>query len=853
MNSIIGRVSGFFKEHAYGISMLVASVAAFVAVLSLFATLTVSRTSNDECLWTDIDKGDTVAFRFNKVKINGAAYNAGVRDGDILLKIDGKSFKSSSVAQVYIDRIEAGKPVEYTVKHNTTVFTTMVHLKKLISFNDLAFGLLSLIWLAIGFIVYMAKREGEVQQLFFKIGVTFAITRCLPIFYPFLPGILRTPGFFLVVLIIIVTAVFHSIWFHQFFHLFPQPSKFNSKRSRRIVFYSITGAVGLLSVVFASWILLSDRALFSLNLGQIFIPINLLTLYVYIDGFVQISKNLYRHRKSEQVRPLAWITVAYFLAILSVLFVVFVPPSLGYVVFNSPEYYTPVVLIILLPIAFAYTIFKYQMMEVSYVIQGTVIYLGATIAIAAAYFLIVYGLGFAAGQIVPPVYQGITTLLFFILFALIFQSSKDKLQNGLTKKFYPEQFALRQSLMGFRSQLAGTVGAEKLYYELKKLFVEKIGVREFRVILRSKDGKYSCCPWDAGCGEEVVLSCDEPALLRMIEERIQSGTPPVFDREVFADLLGESAPNVVDHGFYTLVPMTISTNIIGFFLIGLKRSGLQFGGKDNELLFTVGQQAAVAFENARLYASEAEKQKMEYDLEVARNIQLSLLPKEIPDFAEAEVYGKMISALQVGGDYFDIISPSPDRIFAIVGDVSGKGLPASLYMTKIQTLMQTACSNGHTPKEILIEVNKKLFKVLDRHSFVTLNIALFDFSNRTVRFCRAGHPPLAIFQNGMISEVKSRGLGLGLEEGTLFASTLEEEVIPMEKGQLFMLYSDGMNEAMNPVDDCFTTPRLLKVANDAIDNSCEAIADSLWSNLERFRSFAPQHDDMTLVLLKIRN
>ena len=852
MNKVIGRLSQFLRDHSYGISILFGSLAAFLAILSLFATLTVSRTSNDECLWFDVHKGESVVFRFTNVKFEGAAYNAGVRNGDYLLKINGHTFHSSFAAQFYIDKIDGGVPVEYTVQHGDSVFVTTVHLKKLISFYNLAFGLLSLIWLVIGFIVYMAKREGEIQQLFFKIGVTFSLTRCMPIFQPFLPDILYSPGFLFVLFCVMIVAFFHVMWFHRFFHSFPQPTGFYQNKTLRILVYSIAGLFAVGSIIYAVNMLLTKPLLFGLNIGLIFLPVNILAVIVYIDGFVEISLNLYRHRKSEQVRPLAWITVAYFLAILSVLFVVFVPPLLGYVVYNSPEYYTPIVLIVLLPIAFAYSIFKYQLMDVSYVMQGTIIYLGATVAIAATYFLIVYGMGFALGRAVPVAYQGVTTLLFFILFALIFQSSKDKLQNSLTRKFYPEQFALRQSLMGFRSQLAGTVGAEKLYNELKKLFVEKIGVREFRVVLRTKDGKYSCCSWAAGNGE-TFLNCNEAILSQMIEERIQAGSPPVFDREAFNELFGDSAAELMAKGFYTLVPLTIFPKIIGLCLVGLKKSGLQFGGKDNELLYTVGQQAAVAFENARLYESEAEKQKMEYDLEVARTIQLSLLPKEIPDFPQAEIYGKMISAAQVGGDYFDIISPAPDKVFAIVGDVSGKGLPASLYMAKIQTLMQTACSNGYTPKEILIDVNKKLFKFLDRHSFVTLNIALFNFSDRTVRFCRAGHPPLAIFQDGKIVEVKSRGLGLGLERGTIFASTLEEEVIPMKAGQLFMFYSDGMNEAMNPANDCFGTPRLLEVANHVAETSCESIAGSLWTNLESFRATAPQHDDMTLVLLKIRH
>src|SRR5690606_28283184 len=155
--------------------------------------------------------------------------------------------------------------------------------------------------------------------------------------------------------------------------------------------------------------------------------------------------------------------------------------------------------------------------------------------------------------------------------------------------------------------------------------------------------------------------------------------------------------------------------------------------------------------------------KIEQDLNLARNIQQGLLPKSIPSMKGLDIAGQMISAMQVGGDYFDLLPVTDDKIFVVVGDVSGKGLSASLYMTKLQTMIQLACTADKSPKEILVEVNKRLYEAIGRNWFVTMTLALFDTKNHTVKFCRAGHMPVIISSNGSVELYRTQGIGIGLE------------------------------------------------------------------------------------------
>lgn len=823
----------------------------FLSVLSLYAILTVSRSSNDECLWRNIELKDSPALRFSNVKIDGVAYNAGIREGDILLRVDGRPIEDSFTTQEYLNTLPEGTVVQYTVSRNDSVFEAPVKIKKLVGFVDLAFGLLAFTWLIIGLIVYVAKKDGEIQQLFFKIGLSFAFVRTGPLFYPYMPNVVHSPFFVSYIVILIAVFSLHIYWFHRFFRLFPSSSGFYDKPWNCIIFKGVVGFFFVLTL--GLFLLKLERGVIfhTLNYGEITTPLAIFASIVYLDGFAALIRSLKRMKKSAQINSIILIAFAYGLAILSVLFVIFVPTTLGFIVYNSPEYFAPVVLIVLVPLAFAYSIFRYQLMEVSYVLQSTIVYAAATVIVVAGYLLLVYLLGLMAGKIVPEAYSSISTIFFFILFALLFQSWKDRALEALSRHFYPEQFALRQTLTGFHKQLANVFGGQSLYTEIDKLFLQRLGLSRFILVLQTSNGDFSSARWQNKAENPLVVKPDAERLQKEIVAKQNLGVSPVFEQEAFPYIFPLHAEELIARGIFTAVPLLLSEKIIGFLLLGLKRSGTRFGGKEIELLHSVGQQAAVAFENARLYESEAEKQKLEYDLNLARSIQQSLLPKKFPVIDNIEFAGEMLPAARVGGDYFDVITVSPERFFVIVGDVSGKGLPASLYMTKIQTLLQVACAVGSSPKEILSDVNAQLFQFLDKRSFITISIAMFDLAAKRVSICRAGHPPVVLCTDGRVEEIKPKGLGLGLQAGERFILNLEQTEIPLAAGQIFLFYSDGVNEAMNMAGDCYSAERIARTLSASREQDCRGILASLLQDIRLFTGNTPQHDDMTLVCLKI--
>lgn len=847
-----------FMSIIYGVS----SAVLLINILSLYSIFTVFRTSNDECLWSEIElkteSGIVQCFRFNKVKENGVTWNAGIRDGDLLLEINHIPVKSSAHAQDLLNRIGEGQTAVYRIQKGSSTYEVPVTIKKLVDIGSLSFGLVGFIWFIVGFLVILAKPEGYLQRLFFAIGVLFTIVRSFPLVLPALPAYGYHPLFVTYYFIFIVASVAFPLYYYRFFVLFPSEC---GKRLHKRAEY-IINTVSILLALFSTY-----RYLFPGNTFFAFLPgfqLHTITFVsavspatissniAFIVGFQLLIYKYYSNKLPDIRKRISLILVAYGLGLAGMLFVSLIAPKMGYIIYNSPELFTPILLVVCLPIAFAISIFRFNLMDMSTVVKNAILYGTATITVAIIYFLFVLGMGNAIGAIVPAIYKNIVSLFFFVLFAIIFQTKKDKFQELLTRKFYPEQYAYRKMLLGFHQQLSQIIGREKILDALESLMVDTIKVQKSVLLLKNAAGDtyhYERMRNTVLPSDPYILNPEK--IVRLVNEKKRAKNEAVFTQESFHELFGKRASELTEQGIFTVVPLICGNHVPGFLLLGLKRSGSQFGGRDLMLLASVAGQVSISLENARLYEAEVQKIELEKELEVARTIQQNLLPKQLPVSAKVDIYGKMIPAQHIGGDYFDIIELDENRFFVAVGDVSGKGLPASLYMARVQTLVQAECRQSTSPYKVLLEVNKKLIGSIDRKSFITMSLAFFDMEKGTVRFCRAGHLPLMVQRNGMVDLVKPPGIGLGLDKGTVFDAVLKEEEYSLESGQAYIFLSDGVNEAMNVQGDCIGTESIMRVLLEQKAGTSRIMAEATWNAIANFRESAEPNDDMTLVIVKI--
>ena len=258
-----------------------------------------------------------------------------------------------------------------------------------------------------------------------------------------------------------------------------------------------------------------------------------------------------------------------------------------------------------------------------------------------------------------------------------------------------------------------------------------------------------------------------------------------------------------------------------------------------------------------LLKQAAEKKRLEEELRIAREIQMSLLPCDVETLPGLGVTAVCIPAREVGGDYYDFVRLSDDRMGVLVADVSGKGTSAAFYMAELKGLILALSQVHHSPKRLLIEVNRILAPTIDNRSFITMTYAVIDLQERTLTYARAGHTPLIyVSTSGEVASAQvlvPNGLVVGLNiQGfeTAFEDILEERTITIRSGDVAVLYTDGITEAMNEEDDLFGEDRLSRLVAEHAGLSSDDLHERILRGVEAFVGSADQHDDMTMVLLK---
>jgi serine phosphatase RsbU (regulator of sigma subunit) len=254
-----------------------------------------------------------------------------------------------------------------------------------------------------------------------------------------------------------------------------------------------------------------------------------------------------------------------------------------------------------------------------------------------------------------------------------------------------------------------------------------------------------------------------------------------------------------------------------------------------------------------LLREQAEKERLEEELRIARQIQMSLLPQGSVSVPGLRVAALCLPAAEVGGDYYDLLPLSDARLGVLVADVSGKGTSAALYMAELKGLVLSLSRIYDSPARLLGEANRILAANMDARSFITMTYAVADVQARTLRFARAGHNPLIHLQarTGRTRVLAPAGLGLGLDRGERFEQILEETVVPLESGDVFLFFTDGISEAMNERSELFGERRLRDLVEGGDSAGAEELKERILEAVRSFVGAAAPHDDMTMVLLKV--
>jgi sigma-B regulation protein RsbU (phosphoserine phosphatase) len=257
-----------------------------------------------------------------------------------------------------------------------------------------------------------------------------------------------------------------------------------------------------------------------------------------------------------------------------------------------------------------------------------------------------------------------------------------------------------------------------------------------------------------------------------------------------------------------------------------------------------------------LLRQAAEKKRLEEELRIARQIQMSLLPRGPLDYAGLGITALCVPAREVGGDYYDFFPLGPRRLGVLIADVSGKGTSAALYMAELKGLVLSLSQIYQSPRQMLIEVNRIISENLDTRSFITMTYAVIDLDAGVMTFARAGHTPLMYVPSaaGAARVLAPNGLVVGLRipgAHEKFIALLEEDRIELGKGDVLVFYTDGITEAMNSESDLFGDARLARLLAEHGHLEAADLRERILREIESFVGAADQHDDMTMILIKV--
>jgi phosphoserine phosphatase RsbU/P len=313
----------------------------------------------------------------------------------------------------------------------------------------------------------------------------------------------------------------------------------------------------------------------------------------------------------------------------------------------------------------------------------------------------------------------------------------------------------------------------------------------------------------------------------------------VRDEPMYIDARKETRSEMV-------APIISNDEVIGVF--DLESDELNAYSEDDlEVLMLLAAQVAIIIEKVMLHEQLIEKKRLEGQLEVARQVQLELLPAKDPELPGYDISAYNFPTEEVSGDYYDWVRIYDDQIGIVIADVAGKGVPAALLMAFLRASLRAATHIGYAPHISMAKVNYLLWESIERNQFVTAFYGILDATNRTLVFANAGHnPPLLLSADGSARFLEQGGLPLGMFRDTRYY----EYYITFEPGQLLMLYTDGVTEALSPGEEEFGKERLANSVKAARHLSAREMINAVQRDVVEWTDGRGSHDDVTFFVVK---
>jgi sigma-B regulation protein RsbU (phosphoserine phosphatase) len=537
----------------------------------------------------------------------------------------------------------------------------------------------------------------------------------------------------------------------------------------------------------------------------------------------------------------------------------------------NPELYLPFwlwfgidILLFFFPIVLAYVIVVQRAMDVRFVVRQGLQYALARNGVRVIQIAVALAAFFAAAALMANSSSNRIVKLAVVLLGVALvpmaQRSADRLRHWVDRRFFREAYNAEKVLNDLSDQVRSMVEPQSLLETVVTRIADTLHVSRIAALLDRGnpyrpvyavgfDGLPDIQISPSSAAVQTLQRGKEPLRISLDDEN--SWAP----REAGAEK--ERAELARLHA-ELLLPLAGRDKLLGFISLGPKKSEEPFTGSDLRLLKSVANQTGLALENAQLLAAITEevahRERLNREVEIAREVQERLFPQELPAIAGLDYFGACRPALGVGGDYYDFLALPQGRLGIAIGDVSGKGIGAALIMASLEASLRAEAARGPEDLAALVgNVNRLVYQASTSNRYATFFYAQYDPLERKLVYVNAGHNPPILFRKCSggceILRLATGGTVVGLLEGFPY----QQETLPLQPGDLLVAFTDGISEAMNPLDEEWGEERMIETIQSCSGQPADQLVSSVITAADAFASGAQQYDDMTLVVLRVQD
>jgi phosphoserine phosphatase RsbU/P len=529
---------------------------------------------------------------------------------------------------------------------------------------------------------------------------------------------------------------------------------------------------------------------------------------------------------------------------------------------NPPDWIVLLVLLcfLLFPLTLAYVIVLQRAMDVRVAMRQGLRYGLAkngirTLQIVAIFVVTLTGLALIKQSSASP--QKLIVIAIGILAVFTIRRLTEKIASWTDRRFFREAYDAEQVLSELSDGVRGMVEARSLIEMVAERISETLHIPRVAVLLGGAGPYRPACA--LGYGGSPNIAFPPGAGTVKILQRQKEPARVYFDdpnswlyRE--PEVTEEDRSKLTQLDSELLLPLSAREKLLGFISLGPKLSEEPYSRADLRLLKSVATQTGLALENADLISviadEVAQRERLNRELEIAREVQERLFPQKLPPIAGIEYAGACRPALGVGGDYYDFLALPAGKLGIALGDVSGKGIAAALMMASLQASLRSEATRA--PDDLagmMSSVNRLVYDVSSSNRYATFFYAQYDATSRRLTYVNAGHNAPMLFHcpggHWHMLRLETGGSVVGLLENCVY----EQGSVTIEPGDLLVVFTDGISEAMNDAQDEFGEERMIATVKECAGRSAAEVISGLMRAADSFAAGAKQNDDMTLVVL----